>query len=178
MATATTTAADPAATKAVIKDGVTLVARYKGTDYTCEIVEHDERLHYVLPGRGRAKPKVFTSPSAAGREITGSQVNGYRFWSVPEKPPSGQPARRNTARAAVTAAVKSAKPKRARRSAAANSASEPSKPAQLIEPSKSQRGVSQGRKRYFCSRCMKSFVNDDAGESKVPEQCPEGHAAA
>ncbi len=177
MTTAATTAADPAATKAAIKDGVTLVARYKGADYTCEVVEHDERLHYVLPGRGRAKPKVFTSPSAAGREITGSQVNGYRFWSVPEKASSGQPARRKAAGAAV-AAANTAKPKRAKRSTAANGESEPSKPAQLIERSKSQRGVSEGQARYFCSRCMKSFVADDAGEGKLPEQCPEGHAAA
>ena len=178
MATATTTAADPAATKKATQVGVTLVAKYKGTDYTCEVVEHDERLHYVLPGRGGTKPRSFTSPSAAGREITGSQVNGYRFWSVPEKPPSGQPARRKVARAAVTAAA-SAKPKRrAKRSTAADGASEPSKPVPLIERSTSQRGVSEGQARYFCSRCMKSFVADDAGEGKLPEQCPEGHAAA
>ena len=105
MATATTSAADPAATKAAIKDGVTLVARYKRADYTCDVVEYDERLHYVLPGRGRAKPKVFTSPSAAGREVTGSQVNGYRFWSVPEKAPSGAEKRQQAARAAVAAAT-------------------------------------------------------------------------
>lgn len=54
----------------------------------------------------------------------------------------------------------------------------PKQPAQLIERSKSQRGVSEGQARYFCSGCMKSFVADDAGEGKLPEQCPEGHAAA
>ncbi len=164
-------------TKSAIEAGQTLVASYKGDDYTCEVLEHEGRLHYVLPGRGRAKPKVFGSPSAAGREITGSQVNGYRFWSVPEKAPSGQAARQKTARAAIAAAARSAKPKRARRSTAASGASEPPKPAQLIEPSRSQRGVSQGNKRYFCSRCMQSFVTADAGEGKLPEQCP-GRARA
>ena len=74
------------------------------------------------------------------------------------------------ARAAAKAA-----PKRARRSPAANGASAP---PQLIERSKSQNGVSEGLGRYFCSRCMKSFVADDAGDGKLPEQCPEGHAAA
>ena len=118
-------------TKSAIEAGQTLVARYKGDDYSCEVVEHKGRLHYVLSGRGRANPKVFTSPSAAGREITGSQVNGYRFWSVPEKPPSGQSARRKAAHAAVTAAASSAKPKRTRRSTAANGASAPPKPAQV-----------------------------------------------
>lgn len=158
-------------TKSAIEAGQTLVARYKGDDYSCEVVEREGRLHYVLPGRGRAKPKVFTSPSRAGREITGSPVNGYRFWSVPDKPPSGQAARRKAARAAVT----SANPKPSTRSAPANGAAEPKQPAQLIERSKSQRGVSEGQARYFCSRCMKSFVANDAGEGKVPEQCPEGH---
>ena len=165
-------------TRSAIEAGQTLVAKYKGKDYTCEVVEHEGRLHYVLPGRGRAKPKVFTSPSAAGREITGSQVNGYRFWTVPEKAPSGQPARRKAARVAVTAAANATKPKRARRSTTANGASEQPKLAQLIEPSKSQRGVAEGKQRYFCSRGMKAFVADDAGEGKVPEQCPEGHTVA
>ncbi len=165
-------------TKSAIEAGQTLVARYKGRDYSCEVVEHEERLHYVLPGRGRAKPKVFASPSAAGREITGSQVNGYRFWSVPEKAPSGQAARRKAARAAVTAAADAKPMRRAKRSTATNGASEPPKPVPLIERSTSQRGVSEGHARYFCSRCMKSFVTDDAGEGKVAEQCPEGHAAA
>jgi integrase/recombinase XerC/integrase/recombinase XerD len=56
--------------------GQRLVARYKGKQYTCEVGERDG-LVYVLPG-GYA----LTSPSAAGRAITGSNVNGYRFWSV------------------------------------------------------------------------------------------------
>lgn len=123
---ATTTAADPATTRAAIRDGITLVAKYKGADHTCEVVEHDKRLHCVLPGRGRAKPKVFTSPSAAGREITASAVNGYRFWSVPEKEPGGRAGRQKAARAAVTAAAGVA-PKPAKRSTAANGALEPGK---------------------------------------------------
>ncbi|MCH7706559.1 MAG: hypothetical protein IIB33_05885 [Chloroflexi bacterium] len=64
-------------TKSAFEAGQTLVARYKGRDYSCEVVEHDGRLHYVLPGRGSAKPKVFTSPSAAralGRRIRSARL--------------------------------------------------------------------------------------------------------
>ncbi len=53
-------------TKSAIEAGQTLVARYKGDNYSCEVVEHKGRLHYVLPGRGRANPKVFTSPICGG----------------------------------------------------------------------------------------------------------------
>ena len=83
-------------TKSAIKAGQTLVAKYKGERHACEVVEHDERLHYVLPD-GR----VFTSPSAAGKAITGTATNGYRFWSVPKQTPAGQPKRQKAALAAV-----------------------------------------------------------------------------
>jgi hypothetical protein len=59
--------------------GQQLVARYKGDKHTCEVVEREGELVYVLPGGD-----TFASPSAAGRTITGSNVNGYRFWSIIE----------------------------------------------------------------------------------------------
>ena len=63
-----------------MRPGVALLAKYKGTEYHCEVVEHDGALRFVLPD-GR----TFKSPSAAGRAITGSQVNGYRFWSIVDR---------------------------------------------------------------------------------------------
>ncbi len=57
--------------------GAALVATYKGGEYRCAVVEQDDALRYVFPD-GR----TFKSPSAAGRAITGNQVNGYQFWSV------------------------------------------------------------------------------------------------
>ena len=72
-----------ASTKGAMKPGVTLVARYKGLDYACQVVDEDGALRYVLTdGRN------FRSPSAAGRAVTGSQVNGYRFWTIPMKLPA------------------------------------------------------------------------------------------
>ena len=86
-------------TKSAIKAGLTLVGRYKGEQHTCEVVEHEERVYFVLP-----KGEVFRSPSAAGKAVTGTATNGYRFWSVPEKAPSGQLVRQTAARGAIAAA--------------------------------------------------------------------------
>ncbi len=86
--------------KEQIHAGQTLVAKYKEQEYTCEVVEHDERLYFVLP-RG----KVFTSPSSVGKAITGTATNGYRFWSIPDEPPAGQAARQQAAQAAAEKAA-------------------------------------------------------------------------
>ncbi len=80
-----------ATTKEQIRAGQTLVAKYKKQQHTCEVVEHDGRLYFVLQ-----KGRVFKSPSAAGKAVTGTATNGYRFWSIPDKPPAGQPARSNS----------------------------------------------------------------------------------
>ena len=48
------------------------------------MVKQDDALRYVFPD-GR----TFKSPSAAGRAITGNQVNGYQFWSVVDGLKSG-----------------------------------------------------------------------------------------
>ena len=85
-------------TKSAMKAGLTLVGKYKGGQYTCEVVEHDERLYFVLP-----KGEVFRSPSAAGKAVTGAATNGYRFWSVPDKAPAGQSKRQRAALEAVGA---------------------------------------------------------------------------
>lgn len=84
-------------TKGEMKPGLTLVAKYKGAEHTCEVVEQDGALRFVL-----ADGRTFQSPSAAG-QITASQVNGYRFWTIPEKPPAGQGRRQRAAQLAVAA---------------------------------------------------------------------------
>ena len=155
-------------TKAEIKAGLTLVGKYKGEEHTCEVVEHDERLYFVRPDG-----QFFTSPSSVGKAVTGTATNGYRFWSVPEKAPSGQPGRQKAARDALATMTADAAPRTASGAGSANVAP---KPATLIERAKSQKGVPEGRARYFCASCMNAFVADDAGRGEVPERCPEGHA--
>ncbi len=89
-----------ATTKEQISAGQTLVAKYKGEQHSCEVVEQQGKRYFVLPG-GR----VSKSPSAAGTAITGTATNGYRFWSIPDKPSAGQPARQQAAQAAAETAA-------------------------------------------------------------------------
>ena len=51
------------------------------------------------------KGRLFKSPSAAGKAVTRTATNGYRFWSIPDEPPAGQPARQQAARAAAEKAA-------------------------------------------------------------------------
>jgi hypothetical protein len=61
-----------------LKPGTKLVARYKGKEYTAEVVQTEEGLRYRLED-GRE----FKSPSSAGSAVMGgSACNGWRFWSV------------------------------------------------------------------------------------------------
>jgi hypothetical protein len=55
-----------------LPNGTTLRRRYKGEAYIAPV----ERGQIMVKGRG------FTSPSGAAVEITGSAVNGWRFWEV------------------------------------------------------------------------------------------------
>src|SRR3989304_5339898 len=58
--------------------GTKLVTRYKGKEYTAEVVKTEEGLRYRLED-GRE----FKSPSSAGWALRGgSACNGWRFWSV------------------------------------------------------------------------------------------------
>ena len=120
-------------TKAEIKAGQTLAGKYKGMEHTCEVVEHEERLYFVLP-----KDRVFKSPSAAGKSVTGTATNGYRFWSIPEKAPGGQQGRQKAAREAVAAIVADQSPSTADGTDSAGGAPNPAK---LIKRAKIQKDV-------------------------------------
>jgi hypothetical protein len=59
--------------------GQTLTAKYKGTEYTAEVVagEGGKLLYRLADGR------EFKSPSSAGSAVMGGTAcNGWRFWSV------------------------------------------------------------------------------------------------
>ena len=63
--------------------GTRLVARYKGQDYSAEVIETEvieteEGIRYRLEDG-----QEFTSPSSAGSAVTGGKAcNGWRFWSL------------------------------------------------------------------------------------------------
>lgn len=54
-----------------------LVARYKKQDRTCEVVETAGGLRYRLDDGTE-----HSSPSSAGKAVTGGACNGWVFWSV------------------------------------------------------------------------------------------------
>lgn len=65
--------------RSLLADGTKLQARYKGQQYAATVEVADGATTYRL-----ADGRAFSSPSAAGGGITGSNVNGWRFWSVVE----------------------------------------------------------------------------------------------
>lgn len=61
-----------------LKPGTKLIARYKGQEYTAEVVQTEDGKRYRL-----ADGKEFKSPSSAGSAVMGgSACNGWRFWSL------------------------------------------------------------------------------------------------
>ena len=77
-----------------LKPGITLVARYKKTEYRAEVVagEGDKVLYRLKDGR------EFKSPSAAGSAVMGGVAcNGWRFWSLDGDLPSQKATRTPTA---------------------------------------------------------------------------------
>ena len=63
-----------------LKAGTKLVARYKGQEYRCTVVELDVGTRYFVEG---FDSRDFKSPSAAGSAVMGGNAcNGWRFWSI------------------------------------------------------------------------------------------------
>lgn len=137
--------------------GQTLVARYKGTEYRCQVQQNrDGKLVFVFPDGTAHK-----SPSAAGSAVMGGiSCNGLRFWSLegtlaPARTPKETPAE-------PVKGPKAAKP----------TASKARKPSSLFKRLKNQEGVPDGQTRWFCSACMDAF---DAPTGETPTTCPQGH---
>jgi len=80
------------------KAGTVLVARYKGQERTCEVVQTEDGLRFRLD-----TGELYRSPSSAGKAaMDGIACNGWRFWSVA----GTEPARRERAAKPATAAKK------------------------------------------------------------------------
>ena len=78
-----------------LKAGTKLAARYKGEDYTAEVVDGEDGILYRL-----ADGREFKSPSSAGSAIMdGKACNGWRFWSLAKadgKPPAKKPPKKTS----------------------------------------------------------------------------------
>ena len=127
--------------------GSSLVATYKKQRYVCrvEMSEEDQGLIYVLEDGTQHR-----SPSAAASTVMGGKaVNGWRFWSLADYELGAK-------------------------GRAAEKAGRTDKAKKLNYKVPNQRGVDEGKSRWFCSACMKSFLHEGDRE---PEICPEDHRA-
>jgi hypothetical protein len=106
-----------------LQAGTRLVARHKGKEHVCEVVETKDGLRYRVDDP-EYKDFFFNSPSSAGRAVTGGvAVNGWKFWSLegtlkerkPKavKPKAEKPAKTKTAKTVKPKAKKSAKKSKA-----------------------------------------------------------------
>jgi hypothetical protein len=133
--------------------GTRLVANYKKTRYVCVVeaaAEGEEGSAYVLDDGRR-----FRSPSAAGSAVMGGKaVNGWRFWSIEGEAPS--------ASAAGPAEATPEKPRKGKGK----------KTIYRIPPGPN---LAEGKSRWFCVACMKSFTHDGEDAPDAPAACPEGH---
>ena len=72
----------PGALRARLSPGTRLIGRYKGVDYSAEVVrtEAEKRAFRLTDGR------EFSSPSAAASAVMGGVAcNGWRFWSLADE---------------------------------------------------------------------------------------------
>lgn len=153
--------------------GTRLVAKYKGATYGARILE--DGLIELDPRPNESHAKTFKSPSAAGSAIMGGiACNGWRFWSVDGPEPEaatcafcGAPMRPGDKTDECSHAE-------GQGGAAATLAAKP-KTAKVISRVPNQKGVEEGKTRFWCNGCMKSFLAD-AGTT--PDACPEGHSAS
>jgi hypothetical protein len=94
-----------------LEAGTRLVARHKGKEHTCEVVETKDGLRYRVDDP-EYKDFFFNSPSSAGRAVTGGvAVNGWKFWSLEGTLKERAPKSEKPAKAAKSKSAKAVKPK-------------------------------------------------------------------
>ena len=136
-----------------LKPGTKLVGRYHKQSYSCEVLEGEGgKLRYCL-----SDGREFKSPSAAGMAITGHACDGWVFWSVETATATPTPQSTET---------KDAKDK----GATVKEEAGPAKKRIFRLPN--QKGVPEGKTRWYCHDCGKSFM---AATGQKPKTCPAGH---
>ena len=133
--------------------GTKLTGRYHKQSYSCEVMENAEgKLRYKLED-GRE----FKSPSAAGIAITEHACDGWKFWSLQtkENAPATEPETKEQPAEPTPEPVQKF------------TKTDPKKTGVFLVPN--QKGVPEGRIRWFCRDCGKSFI---VSAVEVPGVCP------
>ena len=137
-----------------LKPGTVLVARHKGQDYKCKVVETKDGLRFqMVDSRGEAVS--VKSPSAIGSYVMGGNAcNGWRFWSVEGQEPV---------------------PKTRGRKAKGGKAKEASKNGGNPATFENVADPEEADGRFWCNCCADGF---SAPAGVEPIGCPKGHSAA
>jgi hypothetical protein len=114
-----------------LEPGTVLVARYKGKEHRCEVVQTDDGLRFRVDGQD------YRSPSSAGKAVMdGVACNGWRFWSV-----EGTEPKPRKAKAPKKAVVKKA----------------PAKKSSKAKKGKAKAATAKSRASYGCGACGATF---------------------
>lgn len=147
----------------IIENGSRFTAAYKGQTFHATATVADGSTTFRIDG---IPGVAFATLSGAGKHITGSAVNGFRFWVQGEERVIGRTPKAEGTTAtteggdAAEAKPKAEKPKRV------------AKPKPIIYRAKSQKNCPEGQERWYCNACAEAFyVPTDA----APESCPKGH---
>src|SRR5688572_15036373 len=125
-----------------LKPGMQLKGRYKQQEYLCNVEAGGEDKLAFVLEDGRG----FKSPSSAASALMeGKAVNGWLFWSLAGQAPAAQAPRFEHKKSALT---------------------------RVIYRMPNQKGVAEGKERWYCNGCKKAFVVDADAQ---PESCPGGH---
>jgi rubrerythrin len=152
--------------------GMTLVGKYHKQAHKCQVVQGEgDKVRYRLED-GRE----FKSPSAAGMAITGHACDGWVFWSLETNlnanAPNMEAPNQEGTPATENANVQEVK------EAAAETVAPIATVTTIITKSfhrtPNQRGVSEGKTRWYCQTCGESFM---APYGEIPQECPQGHKA-
>ena len=158
--------------RTLIVPGVTLIGRYKGTDFRLQVQANGDRLAFVLPNL----PAFASLSKAAVAVCNGISRNGWDFWTIED----GEPAANATtpdveamARGAfhnivaqVAANIAEAQPRNPKTKPAPGP-----KMVRCIKRVPNQNAVPEGMIKHYCSSCMASFLTED----KDPQVCAVGH---
>jgi len=158
-----------------LKPGAHLVGRYHKQTYSCEVVEGEGgKLRYRL-----ADGREFKSPSAAGMAITGHACDGWVFWSVETAiaSPAPQPTENSSMETQESAKTTLGKGEQPDKTSAPTqppvpTTEKPGPAKKRIFRLPNQKGVPEGKVRWYCHDCGKSFLTD-SGE--ILQSCPQGH---
>ena len=173
--------------------GTEFVANYKKTRYTATVRE--DGIYVDPPPPPAFERQPFKTLSGAGRAVMGGiACNGWRFWSLANGEPTARTAKaaKANAKAAVEADVEN-DPKDPdtwdygehpefdhsdidedlAKVAAKKSDATAARPrlARQIKRVPNQKGVEEGKTRWFCSACMAGFQEETG---ITPATCPQG----